>query len=151
MRSARDKIQRHRAVCAPASVVIILHGAKEARHAHFVRGTVLHQNVAAITQASRFVESPMTPLIRREERGGIRTEYVVPGSIHRLVILVNIRFAIGMAVGYSEQEVAVWHPIYGCKERILQRMRRVSVVAVHPFRFVPRLDGTLLGEIPNTR
>src|SRR5215475_9393687 len=112
MRGARDKIQRHRAVCASAPVVIILHGAKEARHAHYVRGTVLHQNVAAITQASRFVESPMTPLIRREERsGGVRTEYVVPRSIHRLIILVNIRFAIGMPVGYSEQEVAVWHPI----------------------------------------
>src|SRR5262249_43453084 len=93
----------------------------------------------------------MTPLIRREERAGVRTDYVVPGRVHRLVVLVNIRFAIGMPVGYSEQEVAVWHPIDRCKKRILQRMRRVSVVAVHPFRFVPRLDGTLFGEIPNTR
>jgi hypothetical protein len=111
----------------------------------------LHKSVPAIAQASRFVESSMTSLVCREKRRRrIRTGNGVVPLIHSLIVLVNIWIAIGMSVRYPEQEVAGWRPIYGCKERILERVRRVTVVAVHPFRFVPRLDGTLFGEVPNT-
>ena len=108
---------------------------------------ILDQHVAAVEDPGSFIKPAVAALLLGEHNTCRRTTDL--GSRHRVagrLILVLVGFSVLVTARNAKQQVARRAKVQSTEDAVFQRVRHITVRAVKPFAFPPKLYGTAFGE-----